>query len=82
MSGKVQSIYGGPSGVPEVSQACVETLEEWLEMARAGEITGVAMAGLCHDRAARYAVGGMVGGYSMIGALEMARAELIDMARE
>ena len=77
----VKSLFGGPSGAPEPNERCIALLEEWLEMAKAGEIVGVAMAGLCRDNCARNALAGMVGGYSMIGALETAKAELIDVQR-
>lgn len=77
----VASLFGGPTGVPEVNETCVARLEEWLEMARSGEIVGVAVVALCADGASRYAVSGKVGGHGMIGALEVAKAELIDVAR-
>ena len=82
MSGaKVTAIFGGPAGVPEVSKYCVELLEEWLEMAKAGEIVGVVLVGLCHDKLSRYAIGGHCGGYSLVGCLEIAKTDLIDMNR-
>jgi hypothetical protein len=45
-------------------------------------LIGVALVGLEHDGLARYAIGGRVGGYSMLGAMEIAKTDLIDMARE
>ena len=66
----------------EPNAACIETIERWLEQARAGEIVGVALAGLGHDGFSQYSVAGKVGGYSMIGALEVAKAELLDIARD
>lgn len=82
MSENVKSLFGGPSGQREASDACIATLETWLEMARSGEIVGVAISGLSYDNLARYAVGGRVGGYSMIGALEMAKTALIEVNRD
>ncbi|WP_454917436.1 hypothetical protein [Xanthobacter sediminis] len=73
----VVAIRGGPTGQPEPNPTCIATLEEWLERARSGEIVGVALAALHHDGVGSYAVGGRVGGYSMLGALEMACAELV-----
>ena len=82
MAENVTAIFGGPTHQPEVNETCVRVLREWLEMAESGEIVGVAMAGLCADHAARYAVGGKVGGYGMLGALDMARADLVEINRE
>ena len=78
----VTPIFGGPAGRPEPNETCIKALEEWLDMARSGEIVGVALAGLCADRASRYAVAGKVGSYGMLGALEMAKADLIADMRE
>lgn len=82
MRSNVVEVFGGPSGLPEPNAACIAALEAWLEMARSGEIIGVALAGLCHDRASRYSVAGMCGGYSMIGAIEVARADLLEIVRD
>lgn len=82
MSAEVTPLFGGPAWEKEANETCVKILREWLEMAESGEIVGVAMVGLCGDRSARYSVGGTVGGYGMIGALEMVRAELVEIARE
>jgi hypothetical protein len=82
MTGNVTAIFGGPTGVLSANDACIATLERWLEMARSGEVIGVAVIGLCHDGLARQAAGGKIGGYSMIGALEVVRAYLIESARE
>lgn len=77
MSENVASIFGGPKGVPEPNETCVKALEELLEMARSGEIVGVAMAGLCADHMSRYAIAGNVGGYGMLGAMEVAKSDLV-----
>lgn len=82
MADKVVSLRGGPTGVPEQNAACISVLESWLEMARSGEVVGVAMAGLSADGCGRYAVAGLVGGYSMLGALEIARDELVKVIRD
>lgn len=81
-AGNVSSLFGGPTGQPEPNENCIATLREWLEMAEAGEVVGIAIAGLCHDRTSRYAVSGISGGYGMVGALEIAKADLIDINRE
>ena len=82
MGEKVVALHGGPTGEARPNEACIRTLEAFLEMARSGEIVGVTMAGLSADGCARYALGGVLGGYSIIGAIEMARTELIELARE
>lgn len=78
----VVSIHGGPTGQPEPSPTCIQVLEEWLEKARSGEIVGVAIAGLCHDSCGCYALAGKVGGYSMLGAVDMAKADLLTVLRD
>lgn len=78
----VASLFGGPVGQREPNETCIETLEEWLEMARAGEIVGVAMAGLSFDGTARYGVGGRVGGYGIVGALEIAKTDIVELLRD
>lgn len=77
----VKSIFGGPTGVAEPNETCVMTLRQYLEMAEAGEIVGVVIAALNKDGCAGYAVSGRVGGYSMAGALEVARDDLVGIIR-
>lgn len=77
----VVSVFGGPTGERAVNAALVECLERWLEMARSGEAIGMAGALLHCDGLASYSVAGSVGGYGMIGALEVARLELVEIAR-
>lgn len=79
---QVVSIFGGPTGEPRPSEACIQCLERLLEMAKAGEITGVAAASVHHDGTASFDVSGFVGGYSLMGALEMARSSLVEINRE
>lgn len=81
MTDTVIALRGGPTGRPEPNQACIDMLESWLEMARSGELIGVTLAGNCFNGCARWGLAGTVGGYSMIGALEIARAELVNVAR-
>lgn len=78
---EVVSLTGGLTHQREVVPGCVSVLEDLLERARAGEIVGVAVAGLRYDATAAYRVGGRVGGYGMIGALEMIRADLVEINR-
>lgn len=81
MTGAVTSLFGGPVGLPEPNEACIATLREFLEMAEAVEVVGVAIVALDKDAYTRWAVSGKVGGYSMIGALETAKAEVMDLNR-
>ena len=74
----VVSLRGGivpQEGVPNAS--VIEALEEALERARSGEIQGVAIAQLHADRLASYAIAGIIGGYSLLGALEMLKSVIV-----
>lgn len=81
MSDNVVSLNGKPSGNREVSQVCVDTLRDLLERAEAGELVGVGLAARYENGEASYHVAGHVGGFSMSGALDMVRAELVDINR-
>ena len=81
MSEKVTSLFGGTTGLPAPNEACIASLRRWLEMAESGELVGVAIAGLCYDGLGRYEVEGTIGGYSMLGALEIAKTELVEAVR-
>jgi hypothetical protein len=81
MSGNVISLNGGPTGEPQVAESCVIVLRELLARAEAGDITGVCAAVVHCDGLASYHIGGFVGGYSAIGALELLKAELIETNR-
>lgn len=82
MSDKVVSISGGAVPTRDPNATCFAVLTKWLEMAKSGEIVGVAMAALHHDGCGSWAVGGTVGGYSMLGALEIAKADLLEINRD
>lgn len=62
-----------------VNQALIDDITELLERAKAGDIVGIAYAALHSDKASSYAVSGCHGTYGMIGALECAKAVLIDV---
>jgi len=73
----VVSINGGlPSSVPKVSLAVVDALEEYLEMAKAGEIVAFAGAVQHCDGLGSYRVVGHFGRYSVLGALRRAEHDL------
>ena len=78
----VKSLYGGPTGQPEPSEVTIAVLEEMLARAHAGEVIGIAVAAVHHDGLCSYTVSGRVGGYSLLGALEMAKADLIEAMHE
>jgi hypothetical protein len=73
---KVLSIYGGPVGEHEVNETCVEQIEEWLEMAKSGQIVGICLVGLGYDNLAQYTIAGKIGGYGLVGATHMVLQEL------
>lgn len=74
---KVAPIFGGPTGEKQANLHAIATLEEILEAARAGEIVGVMVASLCYDRLGRWDVAGETGGYSIIGAAEAGKLDLM-----
>lgn len=79
--GRVVSMFGGPTGERQVSDDVIRVLEDLLERAHSGEVIGFSGAVLVHDGCANFYACGMVGGYSMIGALEMAKSEVLDVLR-
>ncbi len=81
---KVLSLYGGPVGEHEVNETCVAALEEWLEMAKSGQIVGVCLVGLGYDNLAQYRIAGKIGGYGSVGATHMILQELtyVNMSAE
>ena len=75
----VKSLYGGPTGLPERNERAIEVLTDMLQKAQAGEVVGVVVASLHHDGLAGCRIGGVVGGYSLLGAVEMAKIDLISI---
>ena len=77
---KVVSVHGGPVPMArENSPALIQHLEEMLEQAKSGEILGMAAAIMHRDRTTAYSVVGVIEGFSMVGALEMAKTMLINV---
>lgn len=81
MADNVIGLNGAPRGQREVSAPCVNVLRDLLERAEAGEVIGVGISALHHDGDASYYVCGRVGGFSMVGALDMVRADLVEINR-
>ena len=79
---EVVAIFGGPTGEPKPNENTIATLESYLEMAKAGEIIGVAVVALCADGLSRYNIGGFIGGYSMLGALDVCKSDVMDTVRQ
>ena len=81
MSESIISLWGGPTGERNPSPALIEVLEKWLEKAKSGEVIGAAIIGVYQDNLSGYHLAGKVGGYCMLGALEMVKAEIVDINR-
>lgn len=65
---------------PPVMQPCdvtISTLEDLLAQARTGEIIGVVAATQHHDNLSSYRVSGLVGSYSILGAIDHAKIYVI-----
>lgn len=77
MTGEVKPLFGGMTYEREVVESAITALEAALDAARSGEVVGIAIAMLDYKGMGSFAMAGRIGGYSMIGALEMAKAELI-----
>jgi hypothetical protein len=75
----VRSLNGGPvAGQRETSEAAIAAEENLLEQVRAGEVIGFVIAKAHFDHLGSYEIAGYVGAYSTLGALEMAKAALIN----
>lgn len=78
---KVVSLDGAPLPQPgQPNERAVDLLRRLLEQAESGKIIGVSAAVLHDDKWATYYVGGMVGGFSMLGAVDCMHHELVKTA--
>lgn len=77
----ITSINGATISTGEPNQIAVKVLEEALERARSGDLVGVGIVIRHSDGCASFTLGGSVGGYSMLGALEMVRDEIVSLNR-
>jgi hypothetical protein len=82
---KIVSIFGGNVTVEEapkqVYAGLVRRLEEILEEAKRGDIVGAGIVTLDPRNLAEYTLVGSIGGYGMLGALEMVKSHLIEINR-
>jgi hypothetical protein len=77
----ITSIHGGAIAHNEPNEGCIETLRDLLQRAESGDITGIVCATLHSDKTASYSLAGLVGPYSMLGAIDMAKTELADIMK-
>ena len=75
----VVGLFGQPLADGEPVQSCVECLEELLEQAKRGEIVGIAYGAMNSNGQGQTGIGGVIGGYSMLGALKLVEVELTDL---
>ena len=78
---EVVSLFGQPTGERVPSKVAVEVLEDWLAKAKAGECIGVCVVGIYADGLSSYSLAGRIGGFSMLGALQVAEAEIVEIVR-
>lgn len=76
MSEKILKLV--PSRSVEANASCIEALEAALVNARAGEAVGVVVFEQCPDGDATWNWGGMCGSYSLLGAIDVAKACLVE----
>jgi len=77
----VEALRGGLTGELQVYEHCVSVLEETLIRARSGDVCGVVVIMLHHDRLASYQMGGMIQGYAILGAAEIAKSGLAEIVK-
>jgi hypothetical protein len=79
---EVVGLFGDVPEPGKPAASCVNALRDLLERAEAGEIVGFAAAAVSGTGNALYMVGGIVGAYGMLGALDMAKADLVSFMRD
>jgi hypothetical protein len=80
--GEVRGLFGELPEPGEPVVSCVSALKDLLQRAEAGEVVGIAAAAVSGTGNALYVVGGVVGAYGMLGALDMAKAELVSFMQD
>lgn len=80
--GEVRGLFGELPEPGKPAASCVSALKDLLQRAEAGEVVGIAAAAVSGTGNALYVVGGVVGAYGMLGALDMAKAELVSFMQD
>lgn len=80
--GEVRGLFGDVPEPGEPVASCVDCLRDLLEQAEAGELIGFAYGAIARNGNGQNGIGGMIGGYAMLGALELAKAELTCIMQE
>jgi hypothetical protein len=78
---KITSINGATISTGEPNEIAVRMLEDALERAKSGDLVGVGIVMRHSDGCGSFSLGGSVGGYSMLGALEMVRDQIVSLNR-
>lgn len=77
MTAEIKPIFGGFTHQPEVVDSVVAALEEMLQSAKDGQLVGLAVAMVDCKGSGSYQLARRVGGYTLLGGLEMAKVQLI-----
>ena len=74
----VTALHGEVMQTGRPHEGCVKALRELLARAEAGEVVGIVCASLHSDNLASYTLAGLIGPYSLNGAIDLAHDELRD----
>lgn len=80
--GEVVGMFGDIPEPPEPVASCVDCLRSLLQQAEAGELVGLAYAGITRSGHGQNGMAGVVGGYALLGSIEMAKADLVKLMQE
>lgn len=78
----VVALRGGEVNTRTPNEGAIAEARKLLEQTEAGEVTGVVVIKLHSDNLGSYAICGMVGPYSLLGAVDMAKSELHDLMKD
>lgn len=77
MTAEIRPLFGGFTHQPEVVDSVVRALEEMLQLAKDGQLVGLAAAMVDYKGDGSYSLSGRISGYNLLGGLEMAKAKII-----
>jgi len=80
--GEVRGLFGDVPEPGEPVASCVDCLRDLLQRAESGEVTGVIYAAVSAKGMGQHGAGGMIGNYGMIGALEVAKADVLSLMQD